>query len=215
MFWPNLNEERKLWKKGIKFVIGVDEVGRGAFAGPLVVGAVCITSDCLLPEGINDSKVLKKLERIRLAKKICSQCFTWSVAETSVAKINRLGISRATALAVRAAVKKILKKPKVQNSESYLLVDAFYIKYVRGLGLKRQRAIVKGDGKCLSIAAASILAKVYRDRLMKKMAKKFPEFGWGKNKGYGTVYHREAILKHGQTRMHRKRFVQTWLSSLL
>ena len=214
MIYPNLKEEKRLWRQGCRYVIGVDEVGRGAFAGPLVVGAVCLTQECVLPAGINDSKVLNKRLRGRLAKIIKKQCYAWSVGEVSVAKINRVGIGGATSMAVREAVRKIFLNLEEREARVHLLLDAFYIKYIRGLGLKGQKAIVKGDKKSLAIASASIVAKVYRDSLMKKLGRVFPAFGWGRNKGYGTRIHREAILRYGTTKWHRKDFVKTWLASL-
>lgn len=197
MILPTLNIEQKLWKSGYSYIAGLDEVGRGCFAGPVVVGAVIFPKDILLPDGVADSKLLKPKQRERLEIRIKSQAISWSVAEISVAIINKMGIGKATQMAFRKAVKLLQKSP------DYILIDAFYIKH---LNRKRQKAVKSGDTICASISAASIIAKVYRDKLMKKLHKKYPEFGFAKHKGYGTKQHQEAIKKHGLTRIHRKSF---------
>lgn len=188
-----LEFETKLWQKGFSLVCGIDEVGRGSFAGPVVVGAV-IFKDSKIPEGINDSKLLKPLIREKLSEEIKKISY-WAISEISVRFINKLGIAKATQMAFRKVVKIL--------SPDYILIDAFYIKH---LNRKKQKAIVKGDQKCASIAAASIIAKVYRDKLMKKLSKKYPKYGFAKHKGYGTKRHQEAIKKHGLCKIHRKSF---------
>lgn len=274
---PDFAEEKRLWKKGYKFVIGVDEVGRGAFAGPVTVAAVCFSSDKNLKNvraenitnvngrlylragrnsehyfapakqsllerylkeiGVNDSKVLRPRTREELVKKIRRLALAYSVTQVSVAVINKIGIGKATAAAMRKAIAALntkpqmltsgvsLRKPKTKenshsleldnlkfsSSKTYVLVDTFHIKYLRGIGLSHQKAIKKGDKKSLSIAAASILAKVYRDRLMKRLSRRHPKYRWGKNKGYGTKGQRCAILRYGLTAQHRKIFVKTFL----
>jgi ribonuclease HII len=135
-----------------------------------------------------------------------------------VAQINNLGIKKASEIAFRRAIANC-KQSLPQGGKlkiDYLLIDAFYIPYVKGLRRKNQKAIIKGDTKSISIAAASIIAKVYRDKLMQKLGKhpKYKKYGWGRNKGYGTLEHRSAIKKYGITRQHRKQFVATWLSKL-
>ena len=131
----------------------------------------------------------------------------WGVGEVGVGVINKVGIGRATQMAMRKALRRFAPQGKV-----FLLVDAFHIKYLRGIGLKNQKAIIHGDQKSISIAAASILAKVYRDNLMRKLAKIHPQYGWGRNKGYGTKEHQKAIIKYGLTRLHRKKFVETFMT---
>lgn len=213
---PSFKEEKALWKKGYKYVIGVDEVGRGAFAGPVTVAAVVFEceTDELNGLGINDSKLLKSRERRKLSKLIQEGCMHYSVATIGVPTINKVGIGKATSVAFRKAIKEAIEKLSnkvveanseflIMNSKFFLLVDGFHIKFVRGIGIKNQKAIVKGDRKSISIAAASILAKVHRDSLMKRLSKKYPEYGFGKNKGYGTAFHRKAIKKHGLSRLHR------------
>lgn len=197
MVFPTLEEEKLLWQRGLKYICGIDEVGRGCFAGPVVVGAVIFSPECNLPEGIADSKLLKPRQRESLAKAIKESCQSWAIAEISVTTINKVGIGKATQMAFRKVVKLLDKNP------DFILMDAFYIKH---LNRKKQKAIVKGDQKVASISAASIIAKVYRDKLMKVIHKKYPLYGFAKHKGYGTKAHQAAIKKHGLSRIHRKSF---------
>lgn len=222
---PNLNEEKVLWKKGYEFVAGADEVGRGAFAGPVVAGVVIFAPAQIsnlinrsfgrqLPISnqlpiINDSKKLTKLQRELADKWIRENCLAFGIGECPASKINTLGIVKATRIAFRRALKS-LKMPA-----DFLLVDAFYLPYTKGLKRKNQKAIVKGDTKSVSIAAASIVAKVYRDKLMSELAKKHKKYGWERNAGYGTENHRRAIGKYGITRYHRKQFVMNSVSETI
>lgn len=197
MVFPTLNLEKKLWNIGYTQVCGLDEVGRGSFAGPVCVGAVIFPKDCELLEGLADSKLLKPKQREQLAVRIKHHAISWSVAEISVSVINKVGIGKATQMAFRKAVKSLDKKA------DFVLVDAFYIKH---LNRKRQMAIAGGDTICASISAGSIIAKVYRDKLMKKLSRKFPKYGFGKHKGYGTKFHQEVIRKYGLLKIHRTSF---------
>lgn len=245
---PDFEYEKKYWEQGVEFVIGIDEVGRGCFAGPLVVGAVAFAPKVKqfsnLPAGkaglaieqlgIDDSKRLKPKERERLAREIKKYALAWDITEVGVSVINRIGIGKATEKAMRKAVGDITKamgcvmgyggeiekptptthpRPITHNSSSslFILTDFYNIPYLRGVGLKNQKGIKKGDQKSISIAAASILAKVYRDKLMLRLSEKHKKYGWGRNKGYGTKEHQEAILRYGLTRHHRKQFVRTWV----
>lgn len=176
---------------------GVDEVGRGCFAGPVVVGAVIFPKDCQIIEGVADSKLLKPNQRKSLSSTVKDQALAWAVAEVSVSVINKVGIGKATQMAFRKVVKLITPQP------NFVLIDAFYIKH---FNRKKQLAIVKGDQKCFSIAAASILAKVYRDKLMRKLHRKYPQYGFTKHKGYGTKDHQVAIAKYGLSKIHRQSF---------
>jgi len=227
---PTFSLEKRLWKKGYKVVIGVDEVGRGCLAGPIVAGAVVFAPapqvqslKCkvqnyqknlrkILSLKIDDSKRLTPKSRSKLAAEIkeCCQCYV--IASESVATINRVGIVKATEKAMRKAIKK-LQSQKVLKSKSgktFVIVDGFHVKYISGIGLKYQKNIFGGDRKCISIAAASIIAKVYRDNLMEKLAKKprYKKYGWEQNKGYGTKKHIKAIKRYGLTKLHRKLFVR-------
>lgn len=205
---PDFSFEKKLWKKGFRIIAGVDEVGRGVFAGPVV--AACVTFKGISPQNgrtvkINDSKKLTANQREKAEVWIKKNALAWGIGEASVGQINRLGIKKASEIAFRKAISKV--KP------DFLLIDAFYIPYVRGLRRKNQLAIINGDEKSISIAAASIVAKVYRDKLMEKLARKNRKYHWDKNKGYGTKKHQKAIKKYGATRLHRKLFVRNFVSS--
>ena len=216
---PDLVEEKKLWKNGYKYIIGIDEVGRGAFAGPVVVGAVIFDkrdpcTKIILSE-INDSKLLNPKNREKLDKEIRTCAQFYSIAQVGVSIINKAGIGKATKIAFRKVVKSIIcnenqeiqnSKYQILNTKYFMLVDGFHIKYIKGIGLKNQKAIIKGDRKSISIAAASIIAKVYRDKLMKDLAKKYREYHFEDNKGYGTKEHQIAIKKYGLSRIHRKSF---------
>ena len=210
--YPNFRFERRLWARGYKFVAGVDEVGRGSFAGPVVAAAVAFApTSNEIPKGIiiNDSKKLAPKTRERASFWIKRKALCYGIGRASVSQINRVGIKKASEIAFRKAI------INCKFSINYLLIDAFYIPYVKGLRRKNQKAIIKGDTKSVSIAAASIIAKVYRDKLMTDLSKKekFKKYKWIKNKGYGTKEHRAAIKKHGLTRQHRKTFVETWLNN--
>lgn len=197
MITSTLDIEKSLWETGYSYVCGLDEVGRGSFAGPVVVGAVIFPQDVVLIEGIADSKLLKPKQREKLSAKIKKAAAGWSVAEIGVSAINKVGIGKATQMAFRKAIKLLSRSP------DFILIDAFYVTH---LNRKKQRPVKDGDKICASISAASIIAKVYRDQLMKKLHKKYPRYGFAKHKGYGTKRHQEAIRKYGLSRVHRKSF---------
>lgn len=205
---PDFSYEQKLWQKGYEYLIGIDEVGRGAFAGPVVAAAVSF-SHCHpeLVSGsikIDDSKRLSPQQRTELAKWIKKNAFCYSIAQSSVPVINKQGITKATFVAFRRLLKEMQKKLKQERC--FVLVDGFYVPYLKGIGLKNQRAIVKGDQKSISIASASIIAKVYRDNLMRILHKKYPAYGFWSHKGYGTRQHQEALKKNGLSTIHRTSF---------
>lgn len=197
MITPTLDIEKKLWSSGFSLICGIDEVGRGCFAGPVCVGAVIFPKDCELIAGVADSKLLKPRQRERLAEEIKKYAISWAVAEVNVPTINKMGIGQATQIAFRKSIKLLEKTP------DFVLIDAFYIKH---FNRKNQKAIKDGDKICASISAASIIAKVYRDKLMKNLSKKYPQYGFSKHKGYGTKLHQEAIKKYGLSRIHRTSF---------
>lgn len=214
--FPTLKHETSLWEKGY-VVIGTDEVGRGAFAGPLVVAAVVFKPNLnkeyikkLETLGINDSKKLTRLQREMLAKVIHNECFAYEYGVINVTKINKFGIGKATHMAIRKVVKNMCEKNSF--GKKFLLIDAFYIKHIKGIGLKNQKGIIHGDAISLSIAAASIIAKVKRDKMMKKISSLYPVYKFGINKGYGTRDHLEALKNFGMSEIHRTAFVQTYLS---
>ncbi|MFN4212548.1 MAG: ribonuclease HII [Microgenomates group bacterium] len=219
---PTFHFEKKLWRKGY-LVVGVDEVGRGALAGPLVVGVVCFNpaengGNHSLPGieslGINDSKKLSPKKREVLAEIIKREALAFHLTKVSVGFINKYGIAKSFRKGLIEALKEMKRKlpfltRSSQNSNRlFILIDGFYVKYLRGIGLKNQKAIVKGDEKSISIAAASIIAKVFRDRLMVQLSKKYPKYHWEKNKGYGTKEHIKALKTFGKTKLHRDLFLR-------
>lgn len=197
MIIPTLKEEQLLWNSGFSNICGLDEVGRGCFAGPVVTGAVIFKKDSNIPEGIRDSKLLTPAKRKKLSQEIKDNCFAWSIGESSVEVIDELGIVKATQKAFYQSVQNLNTPP------DFLLIDAFY---VDGIEKEKQKPIIHGDALCVSIAAASIVAKVYRDELMEKLSLRYPEYGLEKHKGYGTGQHRDAIKKYGLKDIHRRSF---------
>jgi ribonuclease HII len=193
---PTLERERALWDKGYEVVAGLDEVGRGPLAGPVVAAVVVFPPGQLSVEGLNDSKLLTPLARERLQAEVKQQALAWSLGAASVKEIDRLNIRRATILAMQRALRHLPAKPE------HILVDG---NPVPELGSPHE-AIVKGDRICQSIAAASVIAKCARDRLMERLAKRYPEFSWDTNKGYGTAGHLRALDELGPTEHHRRTF---------
>jgi len=194
---PTLNLEKELWNKGFSHVCGLDEVGRGCFAGPVAVGAVIFPPGVVLPEGVADSKLLTPKKREKLAEQIKEVALAWKVAVIDVSHINEFGIGEATQMAFRKALR--LLEVKVD----FALIDAFFIKQ---LSRDIQKAVQGGDKICASISAASIIAKVFRDALMADLHQKYPLYGFDKHKGYGTKDHRDAIKKYGLCEIHRTSF---------
>ena len=197
---PNLTFESALWECGLHHLAGLDEAGRGALAGPVAVGAVILPNDSTLSStlgGLRDSKLMTPLERSRLVPLIQASARTWGVGFASAEEIDVLGIVPATRLAASRALTALTLFP------DYLLTD-FRLELPE-LDLP-QSAIVKGDQKSLSIAAASVLAKTARDELMRELDSQYTGYGLGKHKGYGTQIHRTAIQRLGQSPIHRKTF---------
>jgi ribonuclease HII len=213
---PTLAYEYALWERGVEYVIGMDEVGRGAFAGPVVAAAVIFPNNPVIHKqlhemGIDDSKRLSAKQRQILAKQIQFTAYRYVLVEIPVGMINAIGIGKATAHAFRRAIKKILESiPEVKSVEGHVLVDGFAIPRLRPFSQRQQTAIVHGDQLSISIAAASIVAKVYRDSLMQGLDRQYPLYHWVSNKGYGTEEHRQAIVSYGITHLHRNAFVNTW-----
>jgi len=175
-------------------VAGVDEVGRGPLAGPVVAAAVIIDINNI-PDGINDSKKLSKINRLKISDEIKKHSI-FSIAEASVKEIDEINILQASLLAMKRAIEGLAKKPRT------ILVDGKFKPKTNFI----THSIIKGDTQSLSIAASSIIAKVYRDNLMRDFSKKYPEYLWEKNAGYGTKEHLLAIKKCGITPIHRKSF---------
>lgn len=225
MLPPNFSFEKKLWKKGFKVVVGLDEVGRGAFAGPLVVGGVAFKKEITPEVKVNDSKKLTSLQREKSDKWIKDNCLGFSTSQISAKRIDKMGLTKATHSGFRRVVKNI--ENSLHTGVDYLIIDAFYIPYIRGLRmpikkrrfdrktgkvsdfLSRQLALINGDSRSFSVASASIVAKVYRDKLMKELGKKagYRKYSWESNKGYGTKRHKTAIRKYGLTKYHRRTFI--------
>ncbi len=181
-------------------IAGVDEVGRGALFGPVVAAAV-ILPDCALPKlvaaGVKDSKKLSSSRRLQLAQLICTNCSDWKIGFASVVEIDRLNILQASLLAMKRAILKLKVQPAL------CLIDGNQL--VRDL-LIPQQTIVKGDSLSLAIAGASIVAKVWRDDLILRLADKYPMYDLARNKGYGSQRHIAAIQQYGSSRLHRKSF---------
>jgi len=198
---PDTFFESQLWKSGLLHVAGLDEAGRGALAGPVAVGAVILPNKKTLLSrtlaGVRDSKQMTPLERESLAPRIQEIALTWSVAFASADEIDSQGIVCATRLAALRALNGLSLSPQ------YLLTD-FRLELPQ-LDIS-QTALVKGDVLCLSIAAASVLAKTARDELMRDLDTHYQGYGLGKHKGYGTQAHRSAMLRLGTSPIHRKSF---------
>ncbi|WP_229023116.1 ribonuclease HII [Actinomarinicola tropica] len=190
---PTLAVEREMWAAGHDVVVGVDEVGRGAWAGPLTVGAAVVPKDRRVYK-IRDSKALTEPEREALFDRIAGWCVTWAVGHVWPDECDALGMSEAQRLAARRAIEGLGVAP------DQVLIDGNW-DFVGG---GRTRKIVKGDATCLSIAAASILAKVSRDRLMRAEAPSFPGYDFEANKGYPCPRHKLALAGYGPTSIHRR-----------
>lgn len=195
-----LTYERGLWEAGYDLVAGIDEVGRGPLAGPVVAAAVILPKECKI-EGVNDSKKLSAKKREELYDIILEKAVSYGIGVVSNERIDEINILQATYEAMREALSQL--KPKAD----YILADAVTIPMVS----TPQRGIVKGDAKSMSIGAASIVAKVYRDRMMEAYEEVYPGYGFASNKGYGAAEHIEGIRKQGITPIHRKTFVKNFL----
>lgn len=194
-----LTYEREYFRQGYRLVAGVDEVGRGPLAGPVVAAAVILP-----PEeekrilGIDDSKKLSKKKREYLAEKIKESAVAYAIEEVSGETIDEINILQATRLAMKRAIENLSPLPDFVLTDGNMTLDIEI----------PQKSIVKGDAKVASIGAASILAKVYRDKLMEDIAKTYPYYGFERNAGYGTRVHIEAIKEVGICTIHRKTFVK-------
>lgn len=189
---PSLAVERELWAEGHEVVVGIDEVGRGAWAGPLTIGAAVLPADRRV-NGVRDSKALTEPERERLYDKVAGWCTAWAVGHASAEECDRLGMSDAQRLAARRALDGLGVTPTA------VLLDGKW----DFVGAGTTRLIVKGDATCLSISAASVLAKVTRDRIMRGLADDHPGFEFAANKGYPCPRHKLALRGFGPTAIHR------------
>lgn len=193
--WLKYENEAK--QEGYKVICGVDEAGRGPLAGPVFSAAV-VLEDSVIIDGVNDSKKLSAKKREELYDDIIKKAKDYSIAFSSEDEIDSINILNATFLSMKRAIDGLKEKP------DFVLVDG---NRLPNLGIN-SRAIVKGDSLSMSIACASILAKVTRDRLMIKLAQEYPEYQFDKHKGYGTKLHREMLLKYGPCKIHRKSFLK-------
>ena len=196
--------DNDLWEEGIRYLAGVDEVGRGPLAGPVVAAAVILDPNKKIYK-IDDSKKLSEKKRLALEPRIKQKALAWAVAETSVEEIDSMNIVNATFLAMKRALDQLTIKP------GFVLVDGrdFPTFLYRGQGaVLPGRPVIKGDSISVSIAGASIIAKVYRDKLMIEMAEKYSGYGFEKHKGYAAKEHLEAILRLGPCVLHRKKFIR-------
>ena len=196
---PTLDRERAAWSAA-RLLVGVDEAGRGPLAGPVVAAAVVFPADQEPPAGLRDSKTLSARQRAELLPQIRAHALVCGVGAASVREIDRLNIRVATALAMRRAVRKALEALKAQ--EWVVLLDGLRMKE---LGYAHE-ALVDGDAHCVTIAAAGIVAKETRDRLMHALDRRHPAYGWVSNSGYGTAQHLAALRAAGPTRHHRTSF---------
>ena len=194
-------DELKLYEDdNIKYICGIDEAGRGPLAGPVVVGAVIMPKDSFI-EGINDSKKVSEKKREKLYDLIVQEAVSYGVGIVDQNEIDEINILNATKHAVTMAIEKLNVKPDL------ILVDALTNINTKGIPYK---SIIKGDAKEYSIAAASIIAKVTRDRMMLEWDEVYPQYGFSKHKGYGTASHIAAIKEYGPCILHRKSFIKKW-----
>lgn len=192
--------EQQQYKKGNIYIAGIDEVGRGPLAGPVLTSAVILPKDCIIL-GINDSKKLSSAKREELYIKIKEKALALTISMIDVETIDNINILQATIRAMQQSIEKLNIKPDT------ILVDALKIPNIK----INQISIIRGDTKSITIGAASIVAKVTRDSMMKEFHKLYPEYGFDRNKGYGTQEHIEAIKKYGLCPIHRKTFVKNFL----
>jgi ribonuclease HII len=195
---PTRYLEQELQAAGHEIVVGIDEVGRGAWAGPLMVGAAVLPADTRVL-GVRDSKMLSEVERERLFDRVAGWCTTWAVGGASQEECDELGMAAAQKLATQRAIEGLSLRPDAA------IVDGkwdFVRPHVRHVEMK-----IKADAYCLSVAAASILAKVTRDRIMREMSSSFPHWHFDTNKGYPCPLHKTALLGYGASSIHRKTWV--------
>lgn len=192
--------EHEKIKEGYSLIAGVDEAGRGPLAGPVYAAAVILPPDLFIPK-LNDSKKLTEKAREELFDIITKEAIAYSIASVDEKRIDEINILNATFEAMNKAVDSLSKKP------DYVLIDG---NRIQGMKIPCE-TVVKGDSKSASIAAASILAKVARDRYITEISEMYPQYGFEKHKGYGTAAHNEAILRHGPCEIHRRTFLKKLL----
>ena len=194
-------EELKLYSDKIQYICGIDEAGRGPLAGPVVVGAVILPEDSFI-EGVNDSKKVSEKKRERVYEQIIAEAISYGVGIVDQKTIDEINILNATKLGVKLALEQMKTKPDL------ILVDALNNMDTLGIPFK---SVIKGDAKHYSIAAASIIAKVTRDRIMQEWDELYPVYGFAKHKGYGTSAHIQAIKENGPCMLHRQSFIKNFI----
>ena len=194
--------EKELYQKGFQTIAGIDEAGRGPLAGPVVVAGVIMPKDSMI-EGVNDSKKVSEKKREKLYDLILEEAISYSVAVIGQDCIDDINILNATKQGVSTVVEELDVKPDL------ILVDALTHIDTKGIPYD---SIIKGDAKCYCIAAASILAKVTRDRIMRQWDEIYPQYGFAKHKGYGTAAHIAAIKEYGLCPIHRRSFTKNFVS---
>lgn len=216
MIKPTFYLEKKLWQQKY-LVIGVDEVGRGALAGPLTVGAVCFKADWMDTDWkkiqklrINDSKVLSAQKRMSLTPIIKNSALAYSTASCTVSEIDTKGLTKITCELFNTVIQNcIVNLPAYP--QVFILVDGKICPPIQNLDRDMIQTVIDGDAKSISIAAASIIAKVDRDAQMTLLAREHPHYRWDLNKGYGTQIHIAALRTYGSTLLHRKKFIDSIL----
>ena len=194
--------EKGFFNRGIHFIAGIDEAGRGPLAGPVVVASVILEPNSMI-EGINDSKKISENKREKLYDIITKEAISYGVGIVTQDEIDEINILQATKKGLTMAIQQMETKPNL------ILVDA--LNGIDTLGIPYQ-SIIKGDAKCYSISAASIIAKVTRDRIMREWDKVYPEYGFASHKGYGTAKHIAAIKEYGPCPLHRRSFIKNIVS---
>ena len=189
--------DKEFFDKGIEYIAGIDEAGRGPLAGPVVVASVILPQDSII-EGVNDSKKISESKREKLYDTILNEALSYGIGIIYQDEIDEINILQATKKGLTEAIKKMKIKPNI------IMVDA--LNGINTLGIP-YKSIIKGDAKCYSISAASIIAKVTRDRIMREWDKIYPEYGFSSHKGYGTAKHIAAIREYGPCPIHRKTFI--------
>ena len=193
--------DKEFFDKGIKYIAGIDEAGRGPLAGPVVVASVILPQDSMI-EGINDSKKVSEAKREKLYDLIINEAISYGIGIIYQDEIDEINILQATKKGLTEAIKQMEIKPNIIMVDALSGIDTLGIPY---------KSIIKGDAKCYSIAAASILAKVTRDRIMREWDKIYPEYGFGSHKGYGTAKHITAIREFGPCPIHRRTFITKFI----
>ena len=193
-------EENKLYKQNIKYICGIDEAGRGPLAGPVVVGAVILPENSFI-EGVNDSKKISDKIREKIYEQFIEEAIAYSVGIVDQKKIDEINILNATKLGVKIALEGLKQKPEIILIDALNNIDTLGIPYI---------SVVKGDAKNYCISAASIIAKVTRDRIMREWDEIYPIYGFARHKGYGTAEHIRIIKENGACKLHRKTFIKNF-----